>query len=218
MTAANNFAATFNITENGDYGYRFADEVGNIADTFTFVDKAGTVTLGAAGFSVTRIDNTAPKITVGGFPDTRAEVQHWNSTHDESDQKTHVMRNTSFNVTVTTNEPGTISMGDEVKSGMSATFSIGVNGRYTIRATDSAGNTTTESYTVDCIDKSPPTIVLGAGTLKVKQGTTEAALRAILEGEISDRKVYACNIDQSVTPVISESLTEANLDTPVHTS
>ncbi|MGE5578982.1 MAG: immunoglobulin-like domain-containing protein [Bacillota bacterium] len=215
MTAENKLTVTLNITKNGEYAYRFADEVGNIADTFTFVDSAGNSTVGATSISVSHIDGTAPDLSVSGFPSTRAEILQWNSTHGPEEQKTHTMRNTSFNVNVTTDEPATIAMGDEVKSGTSATFSIGTNGRYTIRATDAVGNTTTKSFTVDCIDRTPPTIVLGAGTLKIKQGTTEAALGDVLADEISDGRVYAVdNIDQDVTPVVSKSLTEANLNTP----
>ncbi len=202
------------ITENGKYAFRFADEVGNVTDTFTFVDSAGNSTEGASSINISHIDRTPPTITVTGFPLTRAEVKEWNRTHP-GDLKTHVMRNTSFYVTVTTDKLGTIAIDDEVVSGTSATFEIKTNGRYTIRATDALGNAATKSYTVDCIDKTPPTIVLGAGTLKVKQGMAVDVFNALLADEISDGRVYAVdNVDQSVTPVLSKSLTQQNLNTP----
>lgn len=218
MTTPGGLTVKTNISKNGDYAYRFADGVGNIAPTFTVVDKAGTVTCGCDSLSVTRIDDVAPTISVSGFPDTRAEVLNWNATHGPGDQKTHSMRNTSLNVTVTTDEAGSVAVGNEVRDMAapgSTLFSVGVNGRYTISATDTVGNKTTLSYTVDCIDKTAPTIVLGAGTLKVKQGMTLAAFGDLLAQEIVDKRVYAVdNIDQSVTPTVSKSLTEVNLGTP----
>jgi hypothetical protein len=95
------------------------------------------------------------------------------------------MRNTSFTVIVTTNEPATIAIDDDqVVSGTSATFWVHTNGRYTIRRQTRSG-TWPPRATPWTASISSAYHSAGRRYAKVKQGTTVAEFLGILDGEIS---------------------------------
>jgi hypothetical protein len=87
-------------------------------------------------------------------------------------------------------------------------LTVDANGTYEITATDLAGMTTRYQFRIDCIDRTPPQILLPGGTIPVRQGTSaeefdNTALQAVLVSDNSDG-----------TPALTHDRSKVDLATP----
>ena len=86
------YECSVNLSKNGTYRYSFVDKAGNITDV---------------QYTAFKIDNTAPVITVTGIPETKAQVQAWNSNPANADnQKTHTSTKEPITFRASANETG----------------------------------------------------------------------------------------------------------------
>ena len=90
-----NYEYSVNLTKNGTYRYSFVDKAGNITDV---------------PYTASKIDNTAPVITVTGIPETKAQVQAWNSDPaNAGNQKNTYLHKSAHNLQVSADEAGTLT-------------------------------------------------------------------------------------------------------------
>lgn len=199
--------------ENGKYEYGVALRE-NGTYRFSFVDKAGNIA--EVQYTASKIDNTAPVINVTGIPETKAQVQAWNSDPaNAGNPKTHTSTKEPITFQVMVNEAGKLTFGGEttdIHAGVPVTLSVNASGYYGISAKDEAGNTAYVSFLVDRIDTSPPVIIFERSVMKVKQETplAEFEAAALADAIVSD------NYDTDMTGryFLTVSLTQQQLNTP----
>ncbi len=199
--------------ENGKYEYSL-DLPENGTHRYSFVDMAGNIV--EVQYAASRIDNTAPVITVTGIPETKAQVQDWNSDPaNAGNQKTHTSTKEPITFQVSANETGKLTFSGEtldIQAGVPVTLSASSNGYYGISAEDEAGNTAYESFLIDCIDTSPPVVIFERSVMKVKQETplAEFEAAALQDAIVSD------NYDADMTGrySLAGSLAQQQLNTP----
>ncbi len=192
---------SMNLAKNGTYRYGFVDVAGNIA---------------GVQYVASKIDNTAPVITVTGIPDTKAQVQAWNSDPaNAGNPKTHASTKDPITFQASANETGKLTFGGEtidIQAGDSVTLTVSSNGYYGISVEDEAGNTAYESFHIDRIDTTPPVVIFERSVMKVKQETllVEFEATALQDAIVSD------NYDADMTGrySLTGSLTQQQLNTP----
>ncbi len=136
---------------NGDYDLKFTDLAGN--STIKRVTVAG-------------IDRTPPTLTITGLPGSGA-----------------ALTNETVTFSVSLNEPGTIAFRGvvyQLTAGQVQQLRVDHNGSYELIATDRAGLTTRYMAVVNCIDRTPPQILLPTGQLLIRQGTDRASVERLL--------------------------------------
>ncbi len=140
---------------NGEYALRF-------------IDLAGNATV--KQITVSTIDRIPPSLTVNGLPDGSAPL-----------------RDEAVIISASMNEPGTISFRGAsypVSAWQSQTLTVDYNGTYELVASDRAGLTTRYSFTVSCIDRVPPQLILPAEGFLIRQGTTVEEVEAAVKSQV----------------------------------
>jgi len=165
---------------NGEYALRF-------------IDLAGNATV--KQITVTTIDRIPPSLTVNGLPEQGSPL-----------------RKQAVTLSASMNEQGSISfrgVSYPVSAWQSQTLTVDYNGTYEIVATDRAGLTTRYSFTVSCIDRTPPQLVLPAHEFLIRQGATVADVVTMVKSQVN---VYD-NADKSPEVFVFD-IREWELSTP----
>lgn len=179
-----------------DYSYLRFTMTEDTEQVFVFVDKAGNVTQCAlpadendinsmmynvpAKYLLEQIDSKAPVFTLALDDDASAE-------------------NGVIQATVTANEACTLSANDaavtcsaltqgtdgEGKTVWTGTVTFDKNATYRLTATDLAGNRSTQTFTVNNIDKTLPLIGFTKSTVSIRQDSDDAAMTALLEDGVT---------------------------------
>jgi hypothetical protein len=195
------YECSVNLPENGTYRFSFVDKAGNIREV---------------QYAASKIDNTTPVITVSGIPETKAQVQDWNSDPaNAGNQKTHASTKDPITFQASANEAGKLTFAGEtmdIQAGDSVTLTVSSNGYYGISAEDEAGNTAYESFLIDRIDTAPPSVVFERSVMKVKQETllAEFEAAALQDAIVSDNY----EADMTGRYSLTGSLTQQQLNTP----
>lgn len=160
--------AIYTFTSDEPVIFEQADEVTQVGTSFQksfdlngeyalrFIDLAGNTTV--RQITVSSIDRIPPSLTVNGLPAQDA-----------------ALRNQAVAFTASMNEQGSISfrgVSYPVSAWQSQTLTVDYNGTYEIVATDRAGLITSYSFTVSCIDRVPPQLILPAEAFLIRQGAT----------------------------------------------
>lgn len=125
---------------------------------YRFADAAGNTAISKV--DITGIDDEAPTITT----DATNNME---------------LTSGSAKVKVTLNEPGTINT-YATDGNNSYTLTFSENGYYVVAAYDPAGNVSFARISIGSIDRDAPTIVFDTPTVKLMQGSADAALSAAL--------------------------------------
>ena len=131
-TIVNSSTTTYPVTSNGTYTFKVIDNAGNITTKDTIVSN---------------IDNTAPTLSLTQTPDTGIWTRG-------SVVLNAISSDSQSGVKSITLPDGT------VVNGSNTDYTIFVNGTYTFKVIDNAGNETTKNITVNNIDTVAPNIVL----------------------------------------------------------
>lgn len=182
-------------TNSGPIGELYYDDVehphllevmmtDNSPQTFIFVDKAGNRTIFTVpdtfGPSLPDIDNVAPTLSVTVPDNTGVTSGSVSVTVTASENCTLTAGDNS--VTCGTLSKGVDRNGNEIWTG---TVSASRNGTFRLTAADGAGNTATAFFTVNNIDKTLPTISFIPTTVSLRQDSTSAELKALLDAGVS---------------------------------
>lgn len=180
QTASDYRSATYTFLANEPVTFEQGDDVSQPGTTFQrafdlngdytlrFWDLAGNAT--TKQVTVNSIDRTPPSLTVTGLPGVGAPLQ-----------KQAVVFSASMN------EAGTISfrgVSYSVSAGQVRALTVDYNGTYELVATDRAGLVTRHSFTVNCIDRVAPQLILPAGGFLIRQGASLADLETVVKEQV----------------------------------
>lgn len=151
--------------------------------TFTFADRAGNLKeITIPAMPTDYLDNTAPEITLTGLADNAS------ATNGSVSFAVKILDATELTLTASDGSVtcGALTEGTDANGNRLWTGSVSAsrNGTFRLTATDSAGNASSVSFTVNNIDRTLPEISFDSSTVNVRQDSGLSDLTALLDNGV----------------------------------